>query len=106
MFCTLVTLTIGHWYHKCPLLLSSPDDLCVCVKQKNVFVQNEVGNLENWLKLDKSYIVQKVYPTSVSSDYICKDMKIGAAFRVMRNGSWFCKENELTLVQDEEACYG
>lgn len=54
-------MSLNHWHHKCPLILSSPHDFCICVKQNKVFVQDENGNLEKWLQVDNVKYVEKVF---------------------------------------------
>ena len=88
------------------MILSSPYDFCVCVKHDKVFVQNENGQLERWLRIDDKRNVLNVYPTAASTDYICKAIRIGFQFNLQKNGSWFCDKHELTLVTDFKACYG
>ena len=95
-----------HWYHKCPIVLSTPHDFCLCVKKNNIYVQNENGMLEKWLYLNREYVVQDEFPISANTNYICRDTHIGSKFHVYKNGSWFCDNIELTHVTDEKVCYG
>ena len=94
----------GYWYHKCPLVLSTPHDICLCIENFHVFVQDENGKLEKWLKINKHRVVQKVYPVAANTNYICHEIRYGDVFNVVVNGSWFC-DRELVPITDIKQCY-
>lgn len=101
----LISLSVlQHWYHKCPLTLSSYNDLCLCVTRNHIYIQNENGLLEKWLTL-KNRTVSRIHLTTVDTNLICKNIYIGLIFEV-NNMSWFCGNDELEVVTDYKACYG
>ena len=106
MICVFMYLMLASWYNNCLLILSSPHDFCMCIKNMNVFLQDENGNPDKWLKINKHKVVQEIYPVAANTNYMCQDVRIGDMFHVVKNGSWFCNQNEFTVVHDKDECYG
>ena len=63
-------LFLTYYYHNCHQLLSTPHDFCLCIKKSNVFIQKDNGYLERWLKLNKKYVVQEIYPVETNGKFI------------------------------------
>lgn len=90
--------------NKCSVLLSSPHDFCICVKNMHVFTTNENGSLEKWLKINNHKVVQKVYNVAANTQYLCPNVRTGDMFQVV-NGSWFCKNKEFKIINNTYECY-
>jgi hypothetical protein len=74
------------------------------MKHKKMYLTDENGRLELWLRMDANHRVENMYQTKANTEYICRELRVGDEFRLQANGSWFCGITEL-IPTIESSCF-